>query len=373
MKLELHDVRLRAGEFALDVDVELAGRATGLFGTSGSGKSTLIEIIAGLRRPATGRIVLGETVLTDAAAGVHLPPERRQIGYVPQDGALFPHLNVAGNLRFAERRAGGAQEVFARNRVCELLGIGGLLARRVTGLSGGEQQRVALARALVSAPRLLLLDEPLAALDAARKTAILPYLQRIRDELGLPMLYVSHVPEEMMAVCDDMAVMHAGRILQHGAVEAVFRQPASLEVARIVGVETVQPARVLEVRDGLATVALGEARLAALADGLPPGMTNVLVSVRAEDVILLQAGGAWQTSARNRLAGTVRTLTSEGATVRIELDCGFPLVAVLTRQSAEELGLAAGGQICALVKAPNVHLIPRAQRCLATLPRKSNR
>jgi molybdate transport system ATP-binding protein len=207
---------------------------------------------------------------------------------------------------------------------------------------------------------LLLLDEPLAALDAARKTAILPYLQRIRDELGLPMLYVSHVPEEMMAVCDDMAVMHAGQILQHGAVEAVFRQPASLEVARIVGVETVQPARVLEVRDGLATVALGEARLAALADGLPPGMTNVLVSVRAEDVILLQAGGAWQTSARNRLAGTVRTLTSEGATVRIELDCGFPLVAVLTRQSAEELGLAVGGQICALVKAPNVHLIPRS-------------
>jgi molybdate transport system ATP-binding protein len=360
MKLGLHGVRLQAGEFALEVDAEFAGRVTGLFGASGSGKSTLIEIIAGLRRPATGRIVLGGTVLTDAAAGMHLPPEQRQIGFVPQDGALFPHLNVAGNLRFAERRGSGAQTVFARDHVCGLLGIGGLLARRVTSLSGGEQQRVALARALVSAPRLLLLDEPLAALDAARKTAILPYLQRIRDELGLPMLYVSHVPEEMMAVCDDMAVMHAGQILQHGAVEAVFRQPASLEVARIVGVETVQPARVLEVRDGLATVALGEARLAALADGLPPGMTNVLVSVRAEDVILLQAGGAWQTSARNRLAGTVRTLTSEGATVRIELDCGFPLVAVLTRQSAEELGLAVGGQICALVKAPNVHLIPRS-------------
>ena len=127
MTLELHDVRLRAGEFALDVEAEFAGRPTGLFGASGSGKLTLIEIIAGLRRPATGRIVLGGTVLTDAAAGMHLPPEQRQIGFVPQDGALFPHLNVAGNLRFAERRGSGAQTVFARDHVCGLLGIGGCL------------------------------------------------------------------------------------------------------------------------------------------------------------------------------------------------------------------------------------------------------
>jgi len=173
------------------------------------------------------------------------------------------------------------------------------------------------------------------------------------------MIYVSHVPEEMMAVCDDMAVMQAGRVLQHGAVETVFRQPVTPEVARIVGVETVLPARVLEVRDGLATVALGTARLAALADGLPPETTGVLVSIRAEDVILLREGGAWQTSARNRLSGTVRAMTVEGATVRIEVDCGFPLVAMLTRQAAAELGLGVGGQVCALVKAPNVHLIPR--------------
>ena len=360
MTLRLQGVRLRAGEFTLEVTAELAGRVTGLFGESGSGKSTLVEIVAGLRRPDAGRVVLGDTVLTDVAAGVQVPPEQRRIGYVPQDGALFPHLSVGGNLRFAERRGGAAGGAFARDHVCALLGIGGLLSREVAGLSGGERQRVALARALVSAPRLLLLDEPLAALDAARKTAILPYLQRIRDEFGLPMLYVSHVAGEMMAVCDDLAVMQGGRVLQHGAVEAVFRQPASPEVACIVGVETVQPAQVLEVRDGLAVVTLGGVRLAALADGLPPGVTRVLVSIRADDVILVQAGGTGQTSARNHLAGTVRALTAAGATVRVEVDCGFPLVAILTRQSAVELGLAPGGKTSALIKAPHVHLIPRS-------------
>jgi len=141
VRLLLRGLRSQAGEFALDVNAEFAGRVTGLFGASGSGKSTLIEIVAGLRRLAAGQIVLGETVLADAAAGLHLPPEQRRIGFVPQDGALFPHLNVGGNLHFAERRASGAEGVFARCHVCELLGISGLLAREVTSLSGGERQR----------------------------------------------------------------------------------------------------------------------------------------------------------------------------------------------------------------------------------------
>ena len=173
------------------------------------------------------------------------------------------------------------------------------------------------------------------------------------------MVYVSHVAQEMIALCDDMAVLSAGRLLQLGSVEEVFRQPATPEVARIVGVETVQPARMVEMRDGLATVAIGAVRLSALAAGLPTDTTTVFVSIRAEDVILLKGDGAVQTSARNQLAGTVRAVVPMGPTLRIELDCGFPLVAVLTRQSAEELGLAVGGRLAALVKAPNVHLIPR--------------
>jgi len=358
MTLALYGVRLRAGAFTLDFEARFTARVTGLFGASGCGKTTLVEIIAGLRQPDAGRICLDDVVLTDVAAGVSLPPERRQVGYVPQDGALFPHLDVDGNLRFARRRAAGSA-YFSSDRVCSVLGIGGLRSRRVRDLSGGERQRVALARALVSTPRLLLLDEPLAGLDLSRKEAILPYLQRIRDEFGLPMVYVSHASQEIIALCDEMAVLSEGRLLQHGVVEEVFRRPATPEVARVVGVETVQPARVIEVRDGLATIALGPVRLSALSTGLPPGTTAVLVGIRAEDVILLKDPAGVRTSARNHLTGTVRTIDSAGPVLRIELDCGFPLVAVLTRQAAAELGLAVGESLGALVKAPNVHLIPR--------------
>jgi len=361
MTLSLRGVRLAAGDFSLELDATFGDRVTGLFGVSGSGKSTLVEIIAGLRRPAAGVVQLGDEVLTDIANGAEVSPERRGIGLVPQDGALFPHLSVEGNLRFAERRpgAGRADKVFQRDHVCALLGIGELLARRPATLSGGERQRVALARALVSAPRLLLLDEPLAALDAARKRAILPYMQRVRDEFGVPILYVSHVAEEMQALCDDLAVLSGGRLLQHGPVGEVFRRPASPAVARIVGVETVVVGRLLGGEGDLAAVAVGGARVIGLADQLPAGVQDVLVSIRAEDVTLVKSGAGPAASARNRLPGTVLALTADGATVRVELDCGFPLTALLTRQAVTELELAPGRSVVALIKAPDVHLISR--------------
>jgi molybdate transport system ATP-binding protein len=364
MTLSLRNVRLAAGVFSLEIDATFGDRVTGLFGVSGSGKSTLVEIIAGLRRPEAGIVQLGDEVLTDVARGVHLPPERRGVGFVPQDGALFPHLSVEGNLRFAEQRpgAGGADKVFQRDHVCALLGIEGLLARRPATLSGGERQRVALARALVSAPRLLLLDEPLAALDAARKDAILPYLQRVRAEFGVPIIYVSHVPQEMLALCDDMAVLAEGRLLQHGPVGEVFRRPVSSAVAEIVGVETVVPGRLLGGEGDLAAVAVGTARVIGLANQLPAGAHDVLVSIRAEDVMLVKSGATPAASARNRLPGTVVTLAADGATVRVELDCGFPLTALLTRQAVTELELAPGRPVLALIKAPDVHLIARADR-----------
>jgi molybdate transport system ATP-binding protein len=359
MKLSLQGVQLSTGEFSLQIDAEFGGRVTGLFGVSGSGKSTLVEIIAGLRRPDAGIVKLGDEVLTDVARGLHRPPEQRGVGFVPQDGALFPHLSVDGNLRFAERRSGDGNKVFRRENVCMLLGIEALLPRRPATLSGGERQRVAIARALVSAPKLLLLDEPLAALDAARKAAILPYLQRVRDEFGVPVLYVSHVPQEMLALCDDMAVLADGRLLQHGPVEEVFRRPANPAVARIVGVETVVPGRVLGGEGELVAVSVGKTRLIGLGDQLPAGSTDVLVSIRAEDVLLVNAGSALGVSARNRFTGRVTALMTEGATVRVELDCGFPLTALLTRQAVAELELVPGREVVALVKAPSVHLIAR--------------
>jgi len=357
--LVLRGLRYRAGDFTLEADVAFGGRVTGLFGASGSGKSTLVEIVAGLRKPSAGTVALGDTVLNDGERGVFLPPERRGVGFVPQDGALFPHLSVEGNLRFAEKHGRAGKGVFSRAHVCGLLGIGDLLQRWPASLSGGERQRVAIARALVSAPRLLLLDEPLAALDAPRKASILPYLQRIGDEFGLPVLYVSHVPQEMLALCDDMAVLADGKLLQHGPVEEVFRRPASPAVARIVGVETVAPGRLLGGEGDLAAVAVGTARIIGLADQLPAGVRDVLVSIRAEDVMLVAAGSALVTSARNRLLGKVVALVSEGATVRAELDCGFALTALLTRQAVAELQLTPGREILALIKAPSVHLIAR--------------
>ena len=190
--------KLARGEFSLDIDIELPGSGvTALFGASGAGKSTVIDIVAGLVTPQQGRIVVNDVTYFDSAAGLDLPPERRRVGYVFQDARLFPHLSVEANLHYGQNRRREADRIASFDEVSELLGIGHLLQRRPATLSGGEKQRVAIGRALLSAPRLLLLDEPLASLDAARKAEILPYLQRLRARFKLPMLYVCHVWDEV--------------------------------------------------------------------------------------------------------------------------------------------------------------------------------
>ena len=221
--LRLADVRLSLASFSLAVDATLHGRVTALFGASGAGKTTLLEIVAGLRRPQRARIELGERVLTDTEAGIWLPPERRRVGYVPQDGALFPHLSVRANVLYGNRRDTHGPHNFSLESVVETLEIGALLDRpNVGSLSGGERQRVALARALLASPELLLLDEPLAGLDAALKSRILPYLLRVRDEFAVPMLFVSHAPAEVLALCDDVLVLDRGRVIGQGAPRELF-------------------------------------------------------------------------------------------------------------------------------------------------------
>ncbi len=225
MNLILRNLRLPLADFTLELDLELRGRVTAVFGASGSGKTSLLELIAGLRRAKNGFIQAGENVLLDTGHGINIPIRSRRIGYVPQDLALFPHLSVKQNLLYGFKPY--ADVNITIEHVTEVLEISHLLARRTTSLSGGEQQRTAFARALLASPQLLLLDEPLASLDSNLKARIIPYLIRIRDEFQIPMLYVTHEMEEIRALCDETIVLERGRCIRQTRAEQVFNSTTS--------------------------------------------------------------------------------------------------------------------------------------------------
>jgi molybdate transport system ATP-binding protein len=328
--------------------------ATVLFGPSGCGKTTALRCLAGLERPEAGRIRFGSETWFDGGQRIHLPPQRRGVGFLFQDYALFPHLTVSGNVAYPLTRT-------ERQRVPELLeafDLTGLENRFPNQISGGQQQRVALARALARRPRLLLLDEPLSALDTPTRDELRPALRQMLAGFGVPVVVVTHDRTEAITLADQLVVMDRGRVLQRGPVDEVFSRPADLHVARIVGTETVQPGTIVAIEDGLATVQVGSARLLAVAPE-PPGK-EVFVCIRGEDVALQLAGG--DGSPRNRLAAAVESLTPEGPLVRVGLDCGFRLVALVTRPACTDLGLKIGDHLTAVVKAPAVHLIPRPAR-----------
>ncbi|WP_024509317.1 molybdenum ABC transporter ATP-binding protein [Bradyrhizobium sp. ARR65] len=215
------DIEKQLGEFSLSASFTSEGRVTGLFGASGAGKSSLINMIAGLLQPDRGTISIDGEILDDTKKGIHIPAWRRRIGYVFQDARLFPHLNVAQNLDYGRRMNGIADDPAQRRRVTDLLDIGHLLSRRPGKLSGGERQRVALGRALLSKPRLLLLDEPLGALDEGRRAEILPYLVRLRDEARIPMVYVSHDPAELRQLATQIVLLKNGRVTSFGGVKVL--------------------------------------------------------------------------------------------------------------------------------------------------------
>jgi molybdate transport system ATP-binding protein len=241
--------------------------------------------------------------------------------------------------------------------VTEVFEIGSLITRGVNDLSGGEKQRVALARALLASPKILLFDEPLASLDAPLKSKIIPYLARIRDEFRIPMLYVTHDRFEALALADDIVVLEEGKVGQSGPVLEVFTRPTSGEIARIVGVETFQPGRIIRVDEGLATVMIHQVELTAPAPG--GASRDVFVCIRGEDVILQREAAASAGSVRNRLPARIVSVRAEGALLRIELDAGFPLFALVTRPASAELALREGETVTALVKASSIHLVPR--------------
>jgi molybdate transport system ATP-binding protein len=215
VKLLLKNIVLPLAEFPLEIDVELDNQVTAIFGPSGAGKTSLLDLIAGLRRPKSAFIELDGRVLADSARRIAVPPRARQIGYVPQDLALFPHLTAQKNILYGYKPASGAGSPFTFDHVVEVLEIGSLPLRRVTDLSGGERQRVALARALLTSPKLLLLDEPLASLDDALKAKIVPYLVRVREEFHVPMLYVTHDEREILPLCDEVLELSRGKITRH--------------------------------------------------------------------------------------------------------------------------------------------------------------
>ncbi|HEY0024974.1 MAG TPA: molybdenum ABC transporter ATP-binding protein [Longimicrobium sp.] len=358
-------VTLPLDRFGLDVAFETTHRVTGIFGVSGSGKTTLLETVAGLRRGARGRIALNGDVWLDTEKRVRVPPEGRGIGYVPQDSLLFPHLDVLGNLRAGHGRARrGAGDVDATlDGVVTVLGLQPLLSRAPSTLSGGERQRVALGRALCSGPRLLLLDEPLASLDAALRRKVLPFLRRVRDEFALPMLLVSHDPVEVQALCDDLVVLNEGRIVARGEPRAVLTRPEvfTLGEGEVEGFQNVIPAQVVETRDGVSVVRLGGAAegplLTVHRSGLAPG-SALLVGIPADEITLaLQPPPGL--SARNAVPARVERVQQVGASrlVTVRVAAGAPpLVAEVTADALADLHVAPGTGLYLLVKASAVTL-----------------
>ena len=342
------DVALHREKFSLEVAFTAGAGLTALFGRSGSGKTTVIDLIAGLTVPQRGRIAIDGTVLLDTARNWRVPVHRRRIGCVFQEARLMPHLTVRQNLhfgRFFARGTGGPD----LGTVADLLGIGPLLERRPAGLSGGERQRVAIGRALLARPRLLLMDEPLSALDETRKREILPYLERLRDEAGLPIVYVSHSVAEVARLASTVVVLEAGRVAASGPVDAVLRRSDLIP-------DGAEAGSVLAMRIERHDAATGLTRLTGPAGPLDLPLIDAPVGRRlnlrvpARDVLLALARPA-SLSARNVLPGQVATLREEGASCLVEVTCGeATLAARLTRASARDLGLTVGCPVFAIVK-----------------------
>lgn len=339
------------GGFALEAAFEAPGGVTALFGRSGAGKTTLVNAVAGLLRPARGRIALGGRVLFDSAAGVCLKPHQRRIGYVFQEGRLFPHMSVAANLAYPARVTGRKPDAAGTARVVEMLGIGPLLERRPGALSGGEKQRVALGRALLSAPEMLLMDEPLAALDAERKAEILPYIERLRDEAGLPILYVSHAIDEVARLATTVVLLAEGRVVRAGPAEELFADP---DLAPRFGLREAGALLTGQVAahhpDGLSEVTVSGGRLFLPQVAAAPG-ARLRIRIEAQDVILSRDRPEGLSALNILPAVVVAVKQGEGPGVIVQLRAGEDmLLARLTRRSAEALDLVPGRDCHAIVK-----------------------
>ena len=348
----LVDIDHRQGAFSLKASFASSGRLTALFGPSGSGKSSLISLIAGLTRPDRGRIEVDGRVLVDTEAGVFVPKYKRRIGMVFQEALLFPHMSVAHNLRYGRWFTPPVERYAHMDAVVDLLGIEALLDRRPGKLSGGEKQRVAIGRALLASPRLLLMDEPLASLDDARKAEILPYIERLRDETKIPIVYVSHSVAEVARLASEVVMLSEGQVVASGPTGEVMQRldllPAGERSEGGAVLETV----VARHDEAFGMTVLGSSAGEIRVPRLPMALgAPVRLRIRARDVMVatLEPKGL---SALNVLAGKVAAIEpGEGAAVLVRIDCnGAVVMARITRQSRQALELEIGRRVFAVVK-----------------------
>jgi len=345
VSVTLHDVTVRQGSFTLDsASLSVPDGAYGVvLGAAGSGKTTLLETVAGIRAPSSGVVsIAGADVTT-------MPAESRGVGMVYQHSLLFPHLGVAANVSYGARNVDAVAEAIART------GIGALLGRGTATLSGGEQQLVALARAIASEPRVLLLDEPFAALDPPRRAAMRRMTRALQRERGITVLHVTHDVNEAALLADTLAVLDAGRVLQHGVATDLFAHPASGRVAELLGAENVIAGVATTTAGGMVELRAGRLMVHAV---MPDGgaVTGPAHAVIGADEITLSRE-AKESSARNSFAGRVTTMSGAGALLRVEIDVdGTPLVAVVTAGAARELALAPGASVHLSFKATAVRI-----------------
>jgi len=360
------DITLPLDRFTLSVRWESVETSLGIFGPSGAGKTTILEVMAGLRKAARGVIRVDGEAWLDSARDLCLAPERRGVGYVPQDALLFPHRNVMENIMSGRRRAEkAAKKGVAPERVLEVLELTDLARRDVVSLSGGERQRVALGRALCSGPDLLLLDEPLASLDLPLRRRILPYLFRVREEFAIPTLHVSHDATEIKTLSREVMILDAGKVRAHGRPDEVFTDPSILPMTRTEGFENVLRGTVAETSDSAATVELEAGlRIAIAARDLVVGH-EVVLAVRAEDLILATQPPSGL-SAQNTLPGEIREIREA---TRSEDMSGQILVAVtlgrlrtslfatITAQAYHRLALRPGMPVFVVCKAHSFRVL----------------
>jgi molybdate transport system ATP-binding protein len=341
------------------LDVELApGTILVLFGPSGAGKTTMLRQVAGLERPDRGRIQFGGDTWCDMSCGEWRSPQERRIGMVFQQPALFPHLSVRDNIEYGLSTLVAAERRQRSGELIRLLAIPELADRLPRALSGGEAQRVAVARALAPKPGLVLLDEPFASLDVPARARLRREVRSLMQRSGTPAVLVTHDRTEALALGDQIAVATGGRIRQVGPIADVFSRPADADVAASLGVEAVLPGRIVDAREGLLSVQVGDTVIH-VAEREPTAVgSNVYACIRAEDVTLETQSPA-HASTRNHLAARVIAIAAEGPIDRVSLDCGFALDALITRRAREELRLAVGAPITAAIKATSVHLVPR--------------